>query len=83
MLEQALTLCTRCLSYDFIGTNPDESSEDVGTIQVTLASRKKHFFLFFFMRDVFGQRVVAFVLYVRCTTICDTAADTNHRQIDP
>lgn len=34
MLEQALTLCTRCLSYDFIGTNPDESSEDVGTIQV-------------------------------------------------
>lgn len=34
MLEQALSLCTRCLSYDFIGTNPDESSEDVGTIQV-------------------------------------------------
>ncbi|CAM9433954.1 unnamed protein product [Ascophyllum nodosum] len=33
MLEQALSLCTRCLSYDFIGTNPDESSEDVGTIQ--------------------------------------------------
>lgn len=37
MLEQALSLCTRCLSYDFIGTNPDESSEDVGTIQVTCA----------------------------------------------
>ncbi|CAN0296196.1 unnamed protein product, partial [Discosporangium mesarthrocarpum] len=34
MAEQALSLCTRCLSYDFIGTNSDESSEDVGTIQV-------------------------------------------------
>ncbi|CAN0349584.1 unnamed protein product, partial [Ectocarpus sp. 12 AP-2014] len=39
MLEQALSLCTRCLSYDFIGTNPDESSEDVGTIQVPSAWR--------------------------------------------
>ncbi|CAM9531901.1 unnamed protein product, partial [Laminaria digitata] len=40
MLEQALSLCTRCLSYDFIGTNPDESSEDVGTIQVPSAWRE-------------------------------------------
>ena len=32
--ESALNLCQRCLSYDFIGTNPDEASEDVGTIQV-------------------------------------------------
>ncbi|GMI31150.1 hypothetical protein TrRE_jg11440 [Triparma retinervis] len=32
--EQSLSLCVRCLSFDFIGTNPDESSEDVGTIQV-------------------------------------------------
>ena len=31
---QSLSLCVRCLSFDFIGTNPDESSEDVGTIQV-------------------------------------------------
>jgi len=31
---QSLTLTVRCLSFDFIGTNPDESSEDVGTIQV-------------------------------------------------
>lgn len=34
MGENALNLCQRCLSYDFIGTNPDEASEDVGTIQV-------------------------------------------------
>jgi exportin-7 len=31
--EQALGLCVRCLNFDFIGTNPDESTEDVGTIQ--------------------------------------------------
>lgn len=34
MAEQSLSLSTRCLSFDFIGTNPDESAEDVGTIQV-------------------------------------------------
>lgn len=32
--ELSLSLSTRCLSFDFIGTNPDESAEDVGTIQV-------------------------------------------------
>lgn len=31
--EQALGLTVRCLNFDFIGTNPDESTEDVGTIQ--------------------------------------------------
>eukprot|EP00569_Conticribra_weissflogii_P005356 CAMPEP_0171334280 /NCGR_PEP_ID=MMETSP0878-20121228/4563_1 /TAXON_ID=67004 /ORGANISM="Thalassiosira weissflogii, Strain CCMP1336" /LENGTH=1107 /DNA_ID=CAMNT_0011835351 /DNA_START=409 /DNA_END=3732 /DNA_ORIENTATION=+ len=31
--EQALALTVRCLNFDFIGTNPDESTEDVGTIQ--------------------------------------------------
>ncbi|KAL3796830.1 hypothetical protein ACHAW5_002516 [Stephanodiscus triporus] len=31
--EQALSLTVRCLNFDFIGTNPDESTEDVGTIQ--------------------------------------------------
>jgi len=30
----SLQLTAVCLSFDFIGTNPDESSEDVGTIQV-------------------------------------------------
>ena len=30
----ALTLFTACLSFDFIGTNPEESAEDVGTVQV-------------------------------------------------
>ena len=29
----------RCLNFDFIGTNPDESSEDVGTIQVPTSWR--------------------------------------------
>lgn len=31
--DQALALLVRCLNFDFIGTNPDESVEDVGTIQ--------------------------------------------------
>ncbi|CAM9433151.1 unnamed protein product, partial [Chrysoparadoxa australica] len=40
MSEHALRLCQRCLSFDFIGTNPDESAEDVGTIQVPSAWRE-------------------------------------------
>ena len=34
MANLALTLATACLSFDFIGTNPEESAEDVGTVQV-------------------------------------------------
>ena len=30
----ALSLVTNALSFDFIGTNPEESAEDVGTVQV-------------------------------------------------
>jgi exportin-7 len=37
MGEQALSLAVRCLNFDFIGTNPDESTEDVGTIQAPTA----------------------------------------------
>ncbi|KAG7356805.1 Importin-beta N-terminal domain containing protein [Nitzschia inconspicua] len=37
--EQALALIERCLSFDFIGTNPDESTEDVGTIQAPTSWR--------------------------------------------
>ena len=33
---QAMTLALGCLSYDFIGTCLDESSEDLATIQVLL-----------------------------------------------
>jgi len=32
--EQSLEIVCGCLGFDFIGTNPDESAEDVGTIQV-------------------------------------------------
>ena len=34
MSTQGLNLAVKCLSFDFIGTNPDESADDVGTIQV-------------------------------------------------
>lgn len=34
MAGLALTLVTACVSFDFIGTNPEESAEDIGTIQV-------------------------------------------------
>eukprot|EP00429_Kryptoperidinium_foliaceum_P009915 CAMPEP_0176004324 /NCGR_PEP_ID=MMETSP0120_2-20121206/1634_1 /TAXON_ID=160619 /ORGANISM="Kryptoperidinium foliaceum, Strain CCMP 1326" /LENGTH=1115 /DNA_ID=CAMNT_0017337001 /DNA_START=172 /DNA_END=3520 /DNA_ORIENTATION=+ len=39
MGEHALSLTVRCLSFDFIGTNPDESTEDVGTIQAPTSWR--------------------------------------------
>ncbi|MCO5579366.1 hypothetical protein L7F22_033221 [Adiantum nelumboides] len=32
--EQAINLALKCLSYDFVGTSLDESSEDLGTIQI-------------------------------------------------
>jgi exportin-7 len=32
--EQALKLAVQCLSFDFIGTTPDESSEDLGIVQI-------------------------------------------------
>eukprot|EP00605_Chrysophyceae_sp_TOSAG23-4_P002609 GSChrysophyteH1.ASY1.ANO1.2881.1 assembled CDS len=35
----ALKLASQCLSFDFIGTNPEESGEDIGTVQVPTAWR--------------------------------------------
>ncbi|CAJ0768992.1 1055_t:CDS:10 [Entrophospora sp. SA101] len=35
MKDYCLTLLRNCLAFDFIGTSPDESGEDVGSIQVT------------------------------------------------
>lgn len=37
--DQALALTVRCLNFDFIGTNPDESTEDIGTIQAPTSWR--------------------------------------------
>lgn len=34
LCQISLTLVIACLSFDFIGTNPEESPEDVGTVQV-------------------------------------------------
>lgn len=34
IMYMCLNLATACLSFDFIGTNPEESAEDVGTVQV-------------------------------------------------
>ena len=39
VLDQSLKLVINCLSYDFIGTNPDEATDDVGTIQLPLRWR--------------------------------------------
>jgi len=38
--EYCLTLLRNCLAFDFIGTTPDESGEDVGSIQVSLILRR-------------------------------------------
>lgn len=32
--DQALSLALKCLSFDFVGTSLDESSEDLGTVQI-------------------------------------------------
>ena len=41
LLEQALTLLERCLTFDFIGVLPDESSDDATTLQVPSAWRDR------------------------------------------
>eukprot|EP00941_MAST-03F_sp_MAST-3F-sp1_P000272 g272.t1 len=40
MKEQALTLGINAMSFDFIGTNPDEATSEVGTIQIPASWRK-------------------------------------------
>ncbi|XVF41019.1 hypothetical protein PTKIN_Ptkin01aG0246900 [Pterospermum kingtungense] len=37
--ELALSLALKCLSFDFVGTSIDESSEEFGTVQIPLAWR--------------------------------------------
>lgn len=37
--ELSLQLAIKCLSFDFIGTNPDESAEEMGALQVPSAWR--------------------------------------------
>jgi exportin-7 len=39
LLDEALSLVIACLGYDFIGTNPDESTEEVATIHVSRRMR--------------------------------------------
>ena len=34
VVQMSMQLCVTCLSFDFIGTNPEDSQEDIGTIQV-------------------------------------------------
>lgn len=34
--ELALSLSLKCLSFDFVGTSIDESSEEFGTVQVCI-----------------------------------------------
>jgi hypothetical protein len=50
MREQCLKLTLACLSYDFFGTSSDETTEDVGTVQVCViftppCCRAEHFAL--------------------------------------
>lgn len=39
LINSAMQLSVACLSFDFIGTNPEESHEDVGTVQVPTSWR--------------------------------------------
>ena len=41
LLDQSLNLVINCLNFDFIGTNPDESIEDVGTLQIPATWRDR------------------------------------------
>lgn len=43
---QALLLALQCLSFDFVGTCLDDSSEDFGTIQVSSLLKRELIILF-------------------------------------
>ena len=42
--ELALSLSLKCLSFDFVGTSIDESSEEFGTVQVLASFDCNHTF---------------------------------------
>ena len=42
MRSAALRLCVACLHFDFIGTNPDHSAEEVGTLQARRQIEIRH-----------------------------------------
>lgn len=58
MLNSLLQLATQCMAFDFIGANPEESSEDVGTLQVPSTWRN-------IIQDV-GNLQLFFDLYSLC-----------------
>lgn len=47
--ELALSLTLKCLSFDFVGTSIDESSEEFGTVQVLTSFYLKSHFTFLFL----------------------------------
>lgn len=40
--ELAISLSLKCLSFDFVGTSIDESSEEFGTVQVKMVFYDKY-----------------------------------------
>lgn len=47
--ELTLSLALKCLSFDFIGTSVDESSEEFGTLQVISYIMRTHTYMFYLL----------------------------------
>lgn len=60
IMSLSLSLLNSCLSFDFIGANPDESSEELGTLQVPSTWKDR-------LQNGAVMRVL-FNLYKGCTT---------------
>lgn len=76
MSTLALNLSCSCLSFDFIGTNPEESAEDVGTVQVPSSWRPVvqdtstiELFFDFYLRTDPPQSVMALQSLVHLSSI--------------
>ncbi|XP_042520848.1 exportin-7-like [Macadamia integrifolia] len=74
--ELALSLSLKCLSYDFVGTSLDESSEEFGTVQIPSAWRPviedpstlQIFFDYYAItKPPLSKEVRIFVLIISCT----------------
>lgn len=65
--EQCLKLTLACLSYDFFGTSSDESTEDVGTVQVCERNKERATFSVVSSLEVPKKLVI-------CVCVC-TGAD--------
>lgn len=63
--ELALSLSLKCLSFDFVGTSIDESSEEFGTVQVHSNIMSTSIVIFYFSYKLGGPSLSTFCISLK------------------